>query len=466
MVPSPRCSLNPEPRDRYPKVSFHVPCYAEPPDVVCATLDALNQMRYPNFEVLVIDNNTTATDLWHPLKRHCERLNDLNGDGKFRFFHVDRLPGAKAGALNFALRHTAPDAELIAVIDADYQAQPDFLERLIGFFDDPTIGFVQTPHDYRGWEGSLYQRGCYWEYMLYFRLQLACLNEWVASYIIGTMCVTRRSAIEAAGGWAEWCLTEDSESAVRIHALGYASIFLTETFGRGLIPETFRGYKKQRLRWTVGPIQQLLKHWHLYLPNPIATPSKLSFWQRLLELSHSLGGTQPVVNLAFLPLGLVTLTSILYHQEVIVVPMAIWIAIVVVLPAALATGWLAYRLLGCKSLGDTIFATLAALSLMHIRFVGAFVALFGGRSLKWKRTNKFKALPDRLKAIESTQTESILALVFILLGCSLLPQASSDPPDLLFLVTFGLFGTAIVYLTAPLMALLAEYELRREDPDE
>ncbi|MEM1427450.1 MAG: glycosyltransferase, partial [Cyanobacteria bacterium P01_H01_bin.130] len=226
----PRRSLPPQPRDHYPKVSFHVPSHAEPPEVVCATLDALSRVRYPNFEVLLIDNNTVDPALWYPLKDRCEALNDKLESGAiasenrvhrpFRFFHVEGIKGAKAGALNFALEQTDPDAELVSVIDADYQAQPNFLERLVGFFDDPNLGFVQTPHDYRGWQNNVYLRACYWECMVFFRLQLSCLSEWTASFIIGTMCIVRRQAIEQAGGWATWCLTEDSESAVRIHALG------------------------------------------------------------------------------------------------------------------------------------------------------------------------------------------------------------------------------------------------------
>ena len=152
------------------------------------------------------------------------------------------MPGAKAGALNFALWQTAPDAELVGVVDSDYQAEPDFLERLVGYFDDPKIGFVQTPHDYREWQDSLYQRMCYWEYRRFLETTMVSFNEWDAAITVGTMCVIRCKALEEAGGWAEWCLTEDSELAVRIHALGYSGVYLTTTFGRGLIPETFEGY--------------------------------------------------------------------------------------------------------------------------------------------------------------------------------------------------------------------------------
>ncbi|MFM1843557.1 MAG: hypothetical protein RLZZ490_2300, partial [Cyanobacteriota bacterium] len=284
----PRTAPPVQSRSTYPKVSVHVPCYAEPPDVVCATLGAIAELDYPNFEVLLIDNNTPDPDLWKPVQLYCDQLNQLTKHANFRFFHVEKLAGAKAGALNFALRHTDPAVELIAVVDADYQVNPNFLASLVGFFDDPGIGFVQTPHDYRHWQGNYYLRGCYWEYMSFFRLQLAGLNEWIASYIIGTMCITRKAAVEKVGGWAEWCLTEDSELAVRIHGAGYRSLFLTESFGRGLIPDTFRDYKKQRLRWTMGPIQQLQRHWRLYLPKPWATPSQLTPWQKCLELSHSI----------------------------------------------------------------------------------------------------------------------------------------------------------------------------------
>ncbi len=129
-----------EPGTTAPRVTFHVPAHAEPPEVVIATLDSLARLDYPNFDVLVIDNNTTDPALWVPVQDHCQRLGP-----RFRFLHVEGLKGAKAGALNLALNHTDPAAELIAVIDADYQVSPEFLAETVGHFEDATIGFVQTP---------------------------------------------------------------------------------------------------------------------------------------------------------------------------------------------------------------------------------------------------------------------------------------------------------------------------------
>ena len=86
-----------------PKVSVHVPAYNEPAAMVIETLDAMARLDYPDFEVLVIDNNTPGDEAWRPVEAHCQALGPL-----FRFFHVRPLAGFKAGALNYALERTAP----------------------------------------------------------------------------------------------------------------------------------------------------------------------------------------------------------------------------------------------------------------------------------------------------------------------------------------------------------------------
>ncbi|NIW00252.1 glycosyltransferase, partial [Candidatus Saccharibacteria bacterium] len=297
-------------RKYFPKVSLHVPCYAEPPEVVIKTINALNNLDYPNLEVLVIDNNTQDPLLWKPVEAYCASLGE-----KIRFFHVAPLKGAKAGALNWVLPHVAPDTEIIGCIDADYVVEPDFLMRLVGHFDDPMLGFVQTSHDYRSWKTSLYQKMCYWEYMPTYKQNLPALSEWTAGYTVGTMCLIRRKALVEAGGWAEWCLTEDSELAIRIHALGYNSICLPDTFGRGLIPDTFAGYKKQRFRWTVGPLQQFKHHFRLFLPRPFGKPSAMSFAQKYFEFIHCTETASNLYQLFMFLLGSAICFSMIFHGE-------------------------------------------------------------------------------------------------------------------------------------------------------
>ena len=98
------------------------------------------RLDYDRFEVLVIDNNTMDPAVWEPVAEHCARLGP-----KFRFFTLGKYKGYKAGALNFALRETAPDAEIIGVIDSDYLVDPDWLRCMVPAFDNPKVGFTQSP---------------------------------------------------------------------------------------------------------------------------------------------------------------------------------------------------------------------------------------------------------------------------------------------------------------------------------
>jgi len=178
-----------------PRVSIHVPCYNEPPDMVIETLDALARLDYPDYEVLVIDNNTRDEAVWRPVEAHCAALG-----ARFRFFHVAPLAGFKAGALNFALAQTAPDAPIVAVIDSDYVVTGNWLRDLMPAFANPKMAIVQAPQDYRDPLGSAFKASCYAEYAGFFQIGMVTRNERNAIIQHGTMTLVRRSALQAAGG--------------------------------------------------------------------------------------------------------------------------------------------------------------------------------------------------------------------------------------------------------------------------
>jgi cellulose synthase/poly-beta-1,6-N-acetylglucosamine synthase-like glycosyltransferase len=451
----PRKPLPIGPRSYYPKVSLQVPTCSEPPELVIATLDSLAKLNYPNFEVMVIDNNTKDPDLWRPLEAHCRKLGK-----RFRFFHLQEWPGAKAGALNFAMTKVAPDAELVAVIDSDYQTDPDFLASLIGYFDNPKMGFVQTPHDYREWEDSPYLRMCYWEYKCFFETKMVSLNERDAALTVGTMCVLRRQALEEAGGWAEWCATEDSELSIRIHALGYSSVYLPFTFGRGLIPETFLGYKKQRFRWTIGPVQELKRHFRLFLPKslkPLAQPSQFTLAQKIHHLCHGLGHLNIGLRFLLIPVSFAIVASMLIHREVVNVPLVLWVSASTSLVGGIAHWLMVYRgVMGC-SWKDMLGAVLASRALSHTVAIASFWGVFT-REIPWFRTNKFKALPLGLEALSSARVEVALGLAtltFAIVASNVLPG-----PGLHFMLIIGALYQSLDYFTAPALALLAERDVR------
>lgn len=237
------------------KVSIHVPAYNEPPDMLIETLDALARLDYPDYEVLVIDNNTRDETVWRPVEAHCHTLG-----ARFRFFHVDPLAGFKAGALNFALTQTAGDAKIIAVIDSDYKVEPQWLKDLVPAFSDENVAIVQAPQDYRDQDESAFKAMCYAEFRGFFHIGMITRNERNAIIQHGTMTLVQRIALERTGGWAQWCITEDAELGLRLFEHGYEAHYLPHSYGRGLMPETFIDYKKQRFRWAYGAIQILRHH--------------------------------------------------------------------------------------------------------------------------------------------------------------------------------------------------------------
>jgi cellulose synthase/poly-beta-1,6-N-acetylglucosamine synthase-like glycosyltransferase len=244
-----------------PMVSLQLATYNEPPDMLIDTIKSLEALDYPRYEIVVIDNNTKDPEVWQPVADYCR---DRPG---VKFVHVDPWPGFKSGALNLALaRHTHPDAEVIGIVDADYTIDPSWLRDLVGYFVDPSVAFVQTPQDYREWEGDGYLRACYDAYKYFFVTTMPSRHERNSIIFAGTMGLLRRSTLAEVGGWNEWCITEDAELSLRMLRSGYQGIFVPKSYGHGIMPLTFAALKSQRFRWCFGGMQILRLHWRDLMP--------------------------------------------------------------------------------------------------------------------------------------------------------------------------------------------------------
>jgi cellulose synthase/poly-beta-1,6-N-acetylglucosamine synthase-like glycosyltransferase len=277
-----------------PLVSVHVPAHNEPPDMVIETLRALLRLDYPRVQIVVIDDNTDDEALWRPVESWCRR-HDVT------FKHLENWPGYKSGALNYALTHlTHPDAEIIGVVDSDYQVEPQWLRRCVPLFADPWIGFVQAPQDYRDWQQARYYRRLYYSYEYFFAVSQPSRNERDGAIFAGTMGLIRRVALDELGGWDEWCITEDAEMSLRLLRAGWSGMHVDESGGRGIMPLTFEALKGQRYRWCFGGIQLLRMHWKSLLPGPQTRKNHLSAGQRWSYLSGALEWYGDLLGLLFL----------------------------------------------------------------------------------------------------------------------------------------------------------------------
>jgi glycosyltransferase involved in cell wall biosynthesis len=242
-----------------PKVAIHVPTFNEPFEMVKETLDRLQRLDYPSDRVVImVADDSTRPECAQPIKEYCERI------GVGYFTRADRS-GYKAGALNMLLEKTPVDCNLLAIIDADYQVEPEYLRETVGFFVDPDLGWLQTPQDYRNRHQSFLTEQYYLADAYFYRTILPSRNEENSIIFCGTMGMLRMRAVLEVGGWNEKCITEDAELSVRLLNAGWNSLYVNKTYGRGLIPPTFEAYKKQHYRWAFGGGRILRQHFFRFL---------------------------------------------------------------------------------------------------------------------------------------------------------------------------------------------------------
>jgi len=408
------------PDGHYPsnKVSIHVPIHNEPPEMVRETLLALSRLDYKNFEVLVLDNNTVDPKVWQPVRETCAELGP-----HFRFFHLENWPGFKAGALNFGLKMTAEDADIIAVIDSDYQVAPDWLRTMVPYFVKEDIGFVQSPQDYRDGHESMFKNMCNWEYAGFFHIGMVQRNYFNAVIQHGTMTLVRKSALIKVGAWAEWCICEDAELGIKLYREGYDSVYINHSFGKGLTPDTLAGYIGQRFRWAYGAVQIVKHHWRSLAP--WATKGGLTSAQRYYFLAGWLPWFADGLALLF------TITSVGLSAFALLYPKMVQLPVAAFLIPTIGSFvfkfvrslWLyAVRVKDCSFI-ESLGAGVAALGLTHT----VAKAMLNGMVTSGKpffRTPKCEDKPPFAAAIIQVREEAVMLVLLWGLAAAFLLNAN------------------------------------------
>lgn len=438
-----------------PKVSIHVPIHREPPEMVIETLNALAALDYPDYEVLVIDNNTPEDALWRPVEAHCARLGP-----RFRFFHLLPWPGYKSGALNFALGETAKDAEIVGIVDSDYVVERDWLANLVGHFADPKMAFVQTPQDYRDIDSrGMFGKALALSYIYFFRISMASRNERNGIFFAGTMGLLRKSALDEVGGWDEWCITEDAEVSLRLLNAGYRSLYVDRTYGKGLMPLDYAGLKKQRFRWAFGGMQILRMHASTLL-NPWSG-GRLNLAQRWSYLSGGLQWLNDPLSLAFtaiLLLGGVALLMTGSFESQPLVGAVLFVPPLFILFAVGRFLWaLRLREKSCHTFAESVSALVVLLGLTWVVTLACVRGLVSREGI-FLRTPKEGEVPSIRDTLRVSLWESLLAAACLVLAIALLADAAQ--PGLARIMVVGLLlWQAFIYASA-LTSALWDYQQR------
>jgi cellulose synthase (UDP-forming) len=310
---------NPLPASPDLSVDVLLPVYTEPVEIIRRTVMAARAIRYPHRTVMLDDG-----------KR--DELKALASELGIDYLRRPDNQGAKAGNLNFGLKHS--ESDYVLVFDADHIALPHALDIMLGFFTNPKVAMVQTPQDYYNTDAIQYvnsRNGALWhDQSTFYNLLQPCADGVNAAECVGTGVVYRRSALDQIGGIPPDTVTEDTHTSLRFHKAGLETVYLNEPVAYGLAAADLAEYYKTRHRWGHGNLDVLCKE-RVLTSKGLTLAQRIHYglmglnylegWQQLLLLLlpiFTLVLGMPAFEITFLNVALISifpLVSYMFMQE-------------------------------------------------------------------------------------------------------------------------------------------------------
>ncbi|MGA2837849.1 MAG: glycosyltransferase family 2 protein [Acidimicrobiales bacterium] len=261
------------PINQHPTVGVFVCTYDEGLHVLEATLVGCNGITYPHTTYVLDDGR----------RDEVRRL-----AARFGAVYVTRSDNehAKAGNINHALGCTG--GELLLILDADHVPQPDILDATVGYFDDPSVALVQTPHDFGNHDSFQHFATGRHDQSMFFEVIMPGKDRHNGAFWCGSAAVIRRRALEDIGGIATDTVAEDFHTTIRMHTRGWTTRYHDETLVQGLAPHDLASFLLQRDRWARGNLAVLRTP-----ENPILAP-RLTLKQRVSYLASLLAYFVPL----------------------------------------------------------------------------------------------------------------------------------------------------------------------------
>lgn len=275
-------------------VDAFIPTYNEPEEIVKLTTIGALQVRGIR-KVYVLDDGNRPN-----IKAMAESLGA-------EYLARGENTHAKAGNMNAGIKQS--DAEFMLFLDCDHVPQPHFIERTLGYFDDPKLAFVQTPQLFYNIHSIQFRpshdRPLWNEQSMFYESIQPAKNRYNAAFFCGSGALLRRAAIDAVGGFATGTATEDIHTSLRLHAQGWRSLFVGEQLAYGIAPADLNEYHKQRTRWGAGSLGLLLRS----KDSPLFARG-LTFKQRVCYFNSAFSFTFGLQRIFYIALPALILLSI------------------------------------------------------------------------------------------------------------------------------------------------------------
>lgn len=406
--------------DALPSVDVFLPSAGEPLDILRNTYYHVSRLSWMGeLNVFVLDDSARPEVL------------DLAEEFGFHYgTRPDRGRLKKAGNLRFGYENSYGD--YILILDADFVPRHDALREILPYFEDPTVGIVQTPqffdtHKEMGW----LQRCAGATQELFYRFIQPSRDASKAAICVGTCAVYRRAGLEKSGGFAQIGHSEDVHTGVNLMKVGFHVRYVPIIISKGLCPDTVSGFLNQQYRWCTGSMS-LLADKNFHNAQHISFRQRLCFWAGFLYyISTGVNAfTAPLPALAmlyFLPQWIEPMNSIWLLGALL-----LWF---VILPGVMKGRWRV-----------EVLRTQVLYSFAH---AVAIIHLMTGRTKEWVATGAANTKTTPLSVTIGRTAKIYIGLTYSLLWIGLLRGT--------FLYGFGEFWAMLLlaglatYVHAPLL---------------
>jgi cellulose synthase/poly-beta-1,6-N-acetylglucosamine synthase-like glycosyltransferase len=256
----------------WPTVVVQLPVYREH-RALRELLRAVLEMDYPSGRLgvqVLDDSEDEEAESTRAAVDACS-----GADVRIDYVHRNDREGYKSGALNRGTRKL--DSELVAIFDADFKPDRDFLTRTVPLFVEPGVVAVHTR-----WRHTNDSATSLTQLQATVLDSLFCFESAVrqavgqSSIYLGTSGVWRRRTIEELGGWREAPFTDDGiDLSFRAQLAGWSVVFLNEPLSVGTLPDTYLAYKNQQRRWARAAFRLAIDYWRTALRPPYEASARL-----------------------------------------------------------------------------------------------------------------------------------------------------------------------------------------------
>ncbi|GAB2300669.1 Glucomannan 4-beta-mannosyltransferase 9 [Dionaea muscipula] len=261
----------------FPVVLVQIPMYNEK-EVYQLSIGAACGLLWPSDRIIIqVLDDSTNPEIKDLIKMECERRRSEGNNIKYEI-RANRN-GYKAGNLKEGMKHSyVKDCDYVAIFDADFQPEPDFLRRTIPFLiHNPDLALVQACWKFVNSDECLMSRMQEMTLHYHFTVEQEVGSSTYSFFgFNGTAGVWRISAINEAGGWDDRTTVEDMDLSVRASLKGWKFLYLGTVQVKNELPSTFKAYRNQQHRWSCGPPNLLRK-----IVMDIIKHEKVPLWKKV-----------------------------------------------------------------------------------------------------------------------------------------------------------------------------------------